>query len=118
MEENVKLTKEELNNSTIVKNISYDQKEILYNIMQLHNGGKQFDCDITASTEELTDDYKLQIISTHKEKAKEYFSKQIDKCKSIPKYSEIKFHLILFPVPDKRKIVERFIKRAKELRDE
>ena len=32
MEENVKLTKEELNNSTIVKNISYDQKEILYNI--------------------------------------------------------------------------------------
>ena len=77
-----------------------------------------YECDITASTEELTDDYKLQIISTHKEKAKEYFSKQIDKCKSIPKYSEIKFHLILFPVPDKRKIVERFIKRAKELRDE
>lgn len=39
-----------LTNSTIIKNISTDQKEILYNIMQLHNGGKPFDCDMTAST--------------------------------------------------------------------
>lgn len=39
-----------LNNSTIIKNISFDQKEILYNIMQLHNNGKPFDCDMTASS--------------------------------------------------------------------
>lgn len=38
-----------LNNSTIIKNISFDQKEILWNIMQLHNNGKPFECDITAS---------------------------------------------------------------------
>ena len=50
MEENVKLTKEELNNSTIVRSISYDQKEILYNIMNLHNNGEPYDCDITASS--------------------------------------------------------------------
>ena len=45
-----KLTKSELNNSTIIKNFSYNQKEILYNIMQLHNNGNPYDCDITASS--------------------------------------------------------------------
>lgn len=40
---------ENLNNSTIIRNISKDQKEILYNIMQLHNNGEAFDCDMTAS---------------------------------------------------------------------
>lgn len=39
----------EINNTTVIKNISYDQSEILYNIMQLYNNGKPFDCDITAS---------------------------------------------------------------------
>lgn len=39
-----------LNNSTIIKNISFDQKEILWNIMKLYNDGKPYDCDITAST--------------------------------------------------------------------
>ena len=38
-----------LNNFNVIKNISFDQSEILYNIMTLHNGGKPFDCDITAS---------------------------------------------------------------------
>lgn len=40
---------EKLDNSNIIKNISFDQSEILYNIMQLHNEGKPFDCDMTAS---------------------------------------------------------------------
>ena len=48
MKENTKLTKDELNNSTIVRNISFEQKEILYNIMNLHNNGEPYDCDITA----------------------------------------------------------------------
>lgn len=34
---------------TTVRSISYNQHEILYNIMQLHNGGKPFDCDPTYS---------------------------------------------------------------------
>ena len=38
-----------INNNTIIKNISYDQTEILYNIMKLYNDGKPFECDITAS---------------------------------------------------------------------
>lgn len=37
------------NNSNIIRNISFDQKEILWNIMKLYNDGKPFDCDMTAS---------------------------------------------------------------------
>lgn len=41
---------EKLNNNTVIKNISFNQKEILYNIMQLHNGGKPYEADMTASS--------------------------------------------------------------------
>ena len=43
------MEKSELNNNTVIKNISCDQSEILYNIMQLYNNGQPFECDITAS---------------------------------------------------------------------
>lgn len=39
-----------MNNSNIIKNISFDQKEILWNIMKLYNEGNAFDCDMTASS--------------------------------------------------------------------
>ena len=42
-------SKEKLNNSNVIRDISFDQKEILYNIMRLYNDGKPFDCDMTAS---------------------------------------------------------------------
>jgi hypothetical protein len=38
-----------LNNANVIRNISFDQSEILWNIMQLHNNGDPFECDITAS---------------------------------------------------------------------
>ena len=38
-----------LNNSTIVKNIYTNQKEILWNIKELHNNGEDFECDMTYS---------------------------------------------------------------------
>lgn len=42
---------ENLNNKTIIKNISTDQSEILHNIGTLYNNGSDhFDCDITASS--------------------------------------------------------------------
>lgn len=41
--------KELLTNDNIIKNISFDQSEILYNIMKLYNDGNPFDCDMTAS---------------------------------------------------------------------
>lgn len=33
----------------VIKSIGYNQHEILYNIMQMHNNGKPFDCDPTYS---------------------------------------------------------------------
>lgn len=41
--------KTRLTNANIIKNISFDQTEILWNIMKLYNNGKPFECDITAS---------------------------------------------------------------------
>ena len=46
------------------------------------------------------------------------FKKQINKLSSVHKYSEINFHLILFPVPDKTKIVNWFISQAKNLKND
>lgn len=39
-----------MNNSDVIRNVSGDQKEILYNIMQLYNNGAPFECDMTASS--------------------------------------------------------------------
>ena len=40
-----------LSNATIIRNISYDQTEILHNIGRLYNNGSdQFDADMTASS--------------------------------------------------------------------
>lgn len=33
----------------VIKNVSYNQHEILYNIQQLHNNGQDYDCDMTYS---------------------------------------------------------------------
>ena len=44
VEETVKL-----DNSNIIRNISFDQSEILWNIMQLYNNGEPFEADMTAS---------------------------------------------------------------------
>ena len=56
MENNIQYTKivqevEKLNNSNIIKNVSYDQTEILHNIGVIYNNGSdQFDADMTASS--------------------------------------------------------------------
>lgn len=34
----------------LIKSISFDNKEILYNIMNLHNNGEAFECDMTYSS--------------------------------------------------------------------
>lgn len=39
-----------MNPKSVIKNICFDQKEILWNIMQLYNGGEAFDCDMTSSS--------------------------------------------------------------------
>lgn len=70
------------------------------------------ECDITKEENEFTEEYKNKIISFHKDKANEYFKKQVKKMSDIFKYSDIKFHLILFPIPNKKIIVDTFIGNA------
>ncbi len=68
------------------------------------------ECKFTASNNELSQAYKDEVINFHKERAESYFSKQINKVgKSIFKYSEIHFHLILFPIPNKEPIIKSFV---------
>lgn len=77
------------------------------------------ECSITERCNELTDEYRNAIIELHKERAESYFKKQINKVgKSIFKYSEVHFHLILFPVPKKEPIVQSFVKNVSHYKDQ
>lgn len=66
-------------------------------------------CEITKNQTDLTAEYKAEIIKHHQSRASAYFAKQAEKISSIHKYSEIKFHLILFPVPSKEEIIKKFL---------
>jgi hypothetical protein len=90
------------------QNESVDNIKPLLNIpiLLLH------ECSITQNETHLNDKYIESIKKFHKERATAYFKKQIEKCKNVDMYSEIKFHVILFPVPEKNSIVEKFIAKA------
>lgn len=66
-------------------------------------------CAETAKCLELSDDYRQAICDHHKERAESYFSKQLSGSAKVFKYSDIHFHLILFPVPNKKAIVDTFL---------
>ncbi|MFN3713006.1 MAG: DUF1837 domain-containing protein [Alcanivoracaceae bacterium] len=76
-------------------------------ILLLHN------CSITSEQSEISDEYIENIRKFYLGRAESYFKKQVKKISSeIFKYSEVKFHLILFPVPDKEKVVNQFVKNV------
>jgi hypothetical protein len=71
------------------------------------------ECDITKTKKEFNEAYVKEITAFHKDRAKAYFSKQVGLLKDeIFKYSDITFHLILFPVPNKQVIVDQFVKNV------
>ncbi|GAA5483332.1 HamA C-terminal domain-containing protein [Haloferula sargassicola] len=73
-------------------------------ILMLH------ECKITKVCTSLTDSYKDSIIDYHKKRAKAYFKKQANSLgSSVVQYSDINFHVILFPVPNKEEIVKKFL---------
>ena len=76
-----------------------------------------YECEKTKNSTELTDEYKQKIVDYHKDRATVYFRKQIQKCSDTHLYEKINFHIILFPVADKEKIVNKFIQIAKVYRD-
>ena len=77
-----------------------------------------YECAITKKYNDLTQEYKREVEKYHKDRAQSYFSKQISKIGSIWKYSEINFHLIIFPVPNKNKIVDNFKSNAEHYRNQ
>ncbi|MDW3711384.1 MULTISPECIES: DUF1837 domain-containing protein [unclassified Pseudomonas] len=76
------------------------------------------ECQITKNQTTLTTEYKKEILTYHQNRASAYFSKQAKKIGSIHKYSEIKFHLILFPVPSKEEIVKKFLANVEHYKDQ
>ncbi|ATJ91015.1 MULTISPECIES: HamA C-terminal domain-containing protein [Acetobacter] len=67
-------------------------------------------CAETAKCVELSEEYRKVICAYHKERAEAYFSKQISESSKVHKYGDIQFHLILFPVPNKKAIVDTFLR--------
>ncbi|WP_190810301.1 DUF1837 domain-containing protein [Flagellimonas sp. S3867] len=76
-----------------------------------------YECNQTKGVIEYSEEYKQDILNYHKDRATEYFKKQISECSDVHLYEKIKFHIILFPVAEKKKIVEKFIQIAKAHRD-
>jgi len=63
------------------------------------------------------EEYKVKIKEEHLNIAKRFIKKQNEKLKEIYGYTDIKFHLIIFPIPNKSVIVERFTNKVKIMRD-
>lgn len=67
------------------------------------------ECSVTAETKEMDDGYRRKIREHHLDRATAYFKKQIEAlADKVPNYSSIKFHIILFPVPNRKELVDRF----------
>lgn len=70
------------------------------------------ECEITQKQTTLTDEYKEEVKAFHLERAQSYFKKQLAEIAALHMYSQIKFHIILFPVPEKETIVKKFIENV------
>lgn len=68
------------------------------------------ECEVTKKATKLDVNYLEEVKSFHYDRATSYFKKQIKQLKtSVHLYSDITFHIILFPVPSKNNIVDRFV---------
>ncbi|HLN94491.1 MAG TPA: DUF1837 domain-containing protein [Flavobacterium sp.] len=76
-----------------------------------------YECEETKKQTSLTDEYRNRMIEIYKDRATAYFKKQISACKSIHLYDKINFHIILFPVANKERIVNTFILKARAHRE-
>ena len=78
------------------------------------------ECSKTNKATELTEAYLNDIKEYHLNRAQKYFESQNNKQKkeNIHGYEHIQFHLILFPVPQKKDIVNWFVERAKQIKED
>lgn len=103
--------RESIKNS-LSQDVSIDKIKPLLNIPIL----LLYECEETKNQTIYSDGYRQKIIDYHKERATEYFKKQINKCKDVHLYEKIKFHIVLFPIADKKTIVDKFIQIAQVYR--
>lgn len=78
------------------------------------------ECSKTNKATELTEAYLNDIKEYHLNRAQKYFESQNNKQKkeNIHGYEHIQIHLILFPVPQKKDIVNWFVERAKQIKED
>ena len=78
------------------------------------------ECDKTQKATELSETYLGEIKRYHLDRAINYFNIQNGKQKkqNVHGYDNIQFHLILFPVPNKNEIVNWFVERAKQIKED
>jgi hypothetical protein len=76
-----------------------------------------YECSETNNHTQLSDDYREKIKTQQIENIKRYFTKHYEECKNIFLYQSIKFHLILFPVPNKQNIVDQFNKKIQNFKE-
>ena len=90
------------------------KKRLHVPIMLLH------ECNITQVATELSDEYLEEIKQYHLNRAERFFKSHNNKQKKEEVYGfeNIMFHLILFPVPNKENIVNWFVKRAKQIKED
>ncbi|WP_210494324.1 HamA C-terminal domain-containing protein [Pantoea ananatis] len=90
-----------LSNTNSIDNI---KQKINIPILIIH------ECNITSKAACISEEYKKEIIDFHKERAVAYFRKNRQKIQNLFGYDKITFHLILFPVPNKKSIIDNFVK--------
>ncbi|OKB67244.1 hypothetical protein BHU62_07045 [Serratia marcescens] len=76
------------------------------------------ECETTSAATMMSPEYKRNIIEYHTERAKSFFEKQVVSLKDIHQHEQITFHFILFPVPNKSRIVDKFVKKVEFYKEE
>lgn len=66
------------------------------------------ECELTKSSTDLST-YRKSLINIHEEKTNKYKKKMLAKLANIYNITDISFHLILFPIPEKERIRKWFI---------
>ena len=93
------------------ESIDHLKRRINVPILLLH------ECSLTAGNTALTAEYLAELREFHNERAQAYFRKQANSLNSVHQVDEITFHLILFPVPNKPSIVDRFVRTVSHFKD-
>ncbi|EOD9426874.1 TPA: DUF1837 domain-containing protein [Vibrio harveyi] len=76
------------------------------------------ECEVTQGTTIWSEEYQTQVTDYHLDRANAYFEKQISEMSDVHLYDQITFHIILFPVPNKAQIVDKFVQKVEFLKEE